>query len=245
MLRKEPVSGCSTGFTHETIAAFRLGSTSTERITFPICDEHGTIQGFQTRVPHEEYKDGKKYVNSPNTEVYNKSNHLFGIDIAKGYAPSRGHKLYVAEGNFDVMRMHQVGMRNTVGVMGALISPRQAFELDRFANEVVLVFDGDDAGIKGMCASYENMCDKHMNVSCILIEGDPDTFFKEANPLPDEMDMLEFYVQYKYSKHDISTVSGKYEFVLSMVTLFSKIDKCSSRYGDGAKLRCLQIIENK
>jgi len=209
------------GFTDETIATFRLGSTTTERIIFPICNENGEVYGFQTRTTHDNYEGGKKYVNSPNTEFYNKSNFLFGLDVARGYIPSRGHTLYIVEGNFDVMRMHQVGMQNTVGVMGSLISEQQAIEIRKHATNVILAFDGDDAGEDGICRSYENLIKQKFNsVTCIRVDDDPDTFFSCANPVPEEMDMLQVFIEIMYTKRNMSTVEGKYQFIRDMVKVF-------------------------
>jgi DNA primase catalytic core len=208
------------GFSDETIATFRLGSTSTQRIVFPICDEDGGVCGFQTRFPNNNYDGGKKYVNSPNTACYNKSNFLYGLDVARG-AALRHDKLYIVEGNFDVMRMHQVGIVNTVGIMGSLVSERQASEIRKHASHVVLVFDGDSAGQEGMCRSFINLTKQSFaSICCMMIDGDPDTFFTCANPLPEELDMMQVYIEYSYNKYNMETVDGKYLFIRSMVELF-------------------------
>src|SRR5204862_3472384 len=130
------------------------------RLMFPIFDRNGKVVAFSGRVlpVSEEIPEGivpaetGKYVNSPETPVYRKGELLYGLGNARMAMRQRAEAI-VVEGNFDVVQMHQHGFEQTVAPLGTSFTDAQAKLLRRFAESVVLVFDGDDAGIKAARAA--------------------------------------------------------------------------------------------
>jgi DNA primase len=117
------------------------------RITFPIRDARGNVQGFGARAMEPGEK--AKYINSPEGELYRKSRTLFGIDRARGAITKRGRAV-VVEGYTDVLAAHQSGITETVAVMGTAITPEQLKFLARDTEEVILALDADRAGREAM-----------------------------------------------------------------------------------------------
>jgi len=112
------------------------------RVIFPIMDVNNRVIGFGGRV----MGDGKpKYLNSPETRIFDKSRNLYGLNIAR---TTRKNYLILCEGYMDVISMHQAGFTNTVAPLGTAFTPNQAMLLKRYTNEVILSFDSDGAGIK-------------------------------------------------------------------------------------------------
>jgi DNA primase len=117
------------------------------RITFPIRDARGHLQGFGARALEPGEK--AKYINSPEGELYRKSRTLFGIDLARAPIAKR-HRVVVVEGYTDVLAAHQAGFTETVAVMGTAITPDQLKLLASHADDVVLALDADRAGREAM-----------------------------------------------------------------------------------------------
>jgi DNA primase len=205
------------GFTDDTITSFRIGATTSNRIAFPICDGEGNVLGFQTRTAGENYDSGKKYINTPNNEIFTKSSCLFGHDLAR-----RNSELFVVEGNFDVMRMHQMGYKNCVGIMGSNMSERQAYEISRIAIDVCLMFDGDSSGIEGMCNAFEKLLKHGCRVTAIVLEDkqDPDTFLMSGTPMPEKHRMMHVYLHEKSLKQAMHRAEGKYNFIRDCVEIY-------------------------
>ena len=120
------------------------------QIIFPLADPRGRVRGFAGRslVPDSERR-GPKYVNSPESELFHKGRQLFAADLARSAAAKAGF-VVAAEGYTDVIAMHQVGVRNCVGIMGTALTDDQISELQRLAPEVRLALDADNAGKEAM-----------------------------------------------------------------------------------------------
>ncbi|HWO72569.1 MAG TPA: DNA primase [Dehalococcoidia bacterium] len=117
-----------------------------DRLVFPIRDDRGRVVGFGGRVlPGGDSGDGPKYVNTPQTPVFDKGAVLYGLDRAKDAVRQSGVAV-VVEGYMDVIAAHQFGHRNVVASMGTALTERQAVLLQRFAERVVLAMDADEAG---------------------------------------------------------------------------------------------------
>ena len=149
------------------------------KLMFPIGDARGHVIGFGARVLDESLP---KYVNSPQTPVFDKSSNLYGINLA---TPSiRQHNLVViVEGYMDVITAHQNGFTNVVASMGIAVTEKQVSMLKRLTRNIILVLDADAAGEEAMlrCIDYENKLDIEIKF-VILPEGkDPDDIIKE-NP---------------------------------------------------------------
>ncbi|MCC7469662.1 MAG: DNA primase, partial [Bacteroidetes bacterium] len=159
-----------------------------DRIMFPICDSAGRTIAFSGRILHPDEKSGK-YVNSPETPIFKKSDVLFALDKAKNYIRKYNFTTLV-EGQFDVLMLHQYGFKNTVGVSGTALSDslvgvnnttNNLGLVKRLSTNLILAFDADDAGIKAAKRSAEIAISLGMDVKAIAIPGakDPAEFLKE------------------------------------------------------------------
>jgi DNA primase len=115
------------------------------RLMFPLADARGRVIGFQARKLHEDDPLRGKYVNSPEGELFRKSNVLYGLHLARG-AISKEDRAVVVEGNTDVIALRQAGLHSTVASMGTALTDRQLKELGRLTTRVYLCFDADSAG---------------------------------------------------------------------------------------------------
>lgn len=116
-----------------------------ERIMFPICDYSRKVLGYSARVTPGQDESQAKYINTPETEVYHKSQALYGLDKARGAIKSDGFTLLV-EGNMDVIAASQAGLKNTVAVSGTALTSDQVRVMKRYASKVKFLFDMDAAG---------------------------------------------------------------------------------------------------
>jgi DNA primase len=133
-----------------------------DRIMFPIFDPSGKVVAYSGRIVTEDPK-APKYVNSPETELFNKSEILYGYDKAKQGIRSMNFSLIV-EGQFDVVMAHQAGYHNTVAVSGTALTAHHVMLLQRLSNKVVLALDGDRAGIAAVKKAADLMLARGMDV---------------------------------------------------------------------------------
>ncbi len=163
--------------------------TFRDRIMFPIMDTAGRPIAFSGRILHPDEKSAK-YVNSPDTPLFNKSDILFALDKAKNFIRKYNFTILV-EGQFDVLMLHQAGFRNTVGVSGTALSDSLTSRensvnnlglVKRLSNNLILAFDSDGAGIKATKRSAEIALALGMDVKVVTIPGakDPADFIKEG-----------------------------------------------------------------
>ena len=142
------------------------------RIMFPLFDQSGRVVGFSGRTL-EVGDDIPKYVNSPETDLYKKSELLYGYDKAKQGIRQLDFSLIV-EGQFDVVMSHQAGYSNTVAVSGTALTAEHVHLLERFSNRVVLSLDSDKAGIAAVKRSADLMLRRGLDVKVALLTGGKD-----------------------------------------------------------------------
>jgi len=154
--------------------------TFRSRITFPYVDLHGRPIGFTGRITDNDAKMAK-YLNSADTLVFNKGNVLFGLYQAKE-AISKAGKVYLLEGQFDVVMVAQHGVRNTIAGSGTALTDSQCRLLKRFTNKVVMVYDPDNAGLKASIANAKILLSHGFDVKAIMLPAgqDPDDFAKQT-----------------------------------------------------------------
>lgn len=123
-----------------------------------------------------------KYVNSPESEIYHKSNELYGIYFAK-QAIVKQDRCFLVEGYTDVISMHQSGIENVVASSGTALTSGQIRMIHRFTNNMTVLYDGDAAGIKASIRGIDMLLEEGMNVKvCLLPDGDdPDSFARKHN----------------------------------------------------------------
>jgi len=154
-----------------------------DRLIFPILDERGRTIGFGGRASKEDIENPKKktpkYLNSPETNHYKKEYVLFGLFQAR-QSIIKFNKAYLAEGYTDVLGFHDKGVSNTVGTCGTALTPEHLKKLKRLCNEIVLVRDGDAAGIKAAMREIDMILAAGMRVSIVPIPSgeDPDSISK-------------------------------------------------------------------
>jgi DNA primase len=182
-----------------------------ERIMFPIYGNTNNIVGFTGRYIGQNSK-AAKYLNSKESKLFNKSELLFGLNLAKT-SITDNKCVYLVEGNFDVARLHQIGIYNTISPCGTAFTEQQAQLLKKHTNTVVLIFDGDTAGQKATERTAEILIENKLFVNVLhLPEGkDPDDFFTSEEQF-----------------HDFLATNKK-DFIISMAASAEKIKDVSTR----------------
>lgn len=146
------------------------------RVTFPIHNLGGKVIAFGARILQS--ADSKpKYINSPETLVYQKSKALYGIYHAKKQLKQENN-CYLVEGYTDVLAMHKAGIENVVASSGTSLTDDQIQLLSRFTKNIIVLFDGDTAGIKASLRGIDMILEKGLNVKTVLLpdKEDPDSF---------------------------------------------------------------------
>ncbi|MDR0961192.1 MAG: DNA primase [Mediterranea sp.] len=171
-----------TGLCYET-DDHRLRDRFWGRVIFPVHTLSGKVIAFGGRVLNSATKGVKvKYVNSPESEIYHKSNELYGIYFAK-QAIVKQDRCYLVEGYTDVISMHQSGVENVVASSGTALTSAQIKLIHRFTNNITVLYDGDVAGIKASLRGIDMLLEEGMNIKvCLLPDGeDPDSFARKHN----------------------------------------------------------------
>ncbi len=171
-----------TGLCYET-DDHRLRDRFWGRVIFPVHTLSGKVVAFGGRVLASATKGVKvKYVNSPESEIYHKSNELYGIYFAK-QAIVKQDRCFLVEGYTDVISMHQSGIENVVASSGTALTPGQIRMIHRFTNNITVLYDGDMAGIKASIRGIDMLLEEGMNIKvCLLPDGDdPDSFARKHN----------------------------------------------------------------
>ena len=215
------------------------------RVIFPIMDVNGRVIGFGGRV----MGDGEpKYLNSPETKVFDKSRNLYGLNIAR---TSRKKYMLVCEGYMDVISMHQAGFTNAVASLGTALTSQHASLLKRYTDEAILTYDSDEAGVKAALRAIPLLKEAGVatKVLSMLPYKDPDEFIKalgteefqkridEAqNSFLFEIDIL----QRNYDMQDPQSKTAFYEETAKKLMAFDQelerenyIEAVASRYGVG------------
>ena len=151
------------------------------RVMFPWLNVSGKVVAFGGRVLDSRTKGvNQKYVNSPDSDIYHKDHELYGIFQAKK-AIAKENLVYMVEGYTDVISMHQCGIENVVANSGTALSEHQVHMLHRFTPNIVLLYDGDAAGIKAALRGTNMLLKEGMNVKVMLLPDgmDPDEFAKQ------------------------------------------------------------------
>lgn len=153
-----------------------------DRVIFPIYSVSGRVIGFGGRTLRSDYKTANigKYVNSPQSEVYDKSSTLYGIYFAKSEIV-RQNKCYLVEGYLDVLSMHQLGITNVVASSGTSLTIPQIRLIKKFTDNVTVMYDGDSAGIHAALRGIDLILKEGLNVRVVLIPDgdDPDSYSRK------------------------------------------------------------------
>ncbi|OHB18465.1 MAG: DNA primase [Parcubacteria group bacterium RIFCSPHIGHO2_01_FULL_47_10b] len=188
------------------------------RIMFPITAIAGSVVGFSGRILPEaedaEHPSGK-YINSPQTPLYDKSRILYGLDKAR-LAIRREKRALLVEGQMDVVMSHQAGVDWVVAASGTALTPHHIALVQRYTDTVVMSFDHDEAGAAATKKSIFLALDAGLSVEIVAITGgkdpadmakhDPAEWKKAA---AQSMPVMDYFFSYAFAKHDPTTISGK------------------------------------
>ena len=205
-------------------ASGHMNSLFWRRVMTPIFDLRGNIIAFGGRV----MDDSKpKYVNSPETLVYHKSNTVFALQIAKRSASRR---LVLCEGYMDVISMHQAGIDTAVCACGTALTPEQVRLISEYADEVILCYDSDEAGQKATLRSLELFRNSPVKVGVLEIPGakDPDEYIKKYGAdrfkalLDKTNNAIEFRLGRLRSQYDLKVDDQRLEYIKDAVRLLAE-----------------------
>ena len=196
------------------------------RVLFPVATGSGSVAGFTGRAIAE--GDEPKYLNSPETPVFRKGRLLYGLPQARAGIREQGEAI-VCEGNFDVIRLHATGFGNAVATCGTALTADQAKLLARLRVKVLLLYDGDDAGVRAADRGLDPLLEAGVEVKVLLLPRgeDPDSFLRRegAGALRDRMasalDVPSFLAESKLSKTEGPGVEAR---VHRLVALLNQIE---------------------
>ena len=196
------------------------------KVMYPVIDVRGNVVAFGGRV----LDDSKpKYINTSDTLVYKKSNELFALNFAKN---GNDRKLILCEGYMDVIALHQAGYENAVAGLGTALTPEQVSLISRYADEVALCYDSDEAGQKAVRAAMALFSKTGVKVKVIRLEGgkDPDEIIKNHGRERFEklLNKADNDTEYKLSKlrekYIVETDDGKLNFLREAVKILAFCD---------------------
>jgi len=199
------------------------------RIIFPICDFNGQPIGFTGRVFNSD--DEAKYLNTPNTLLYDKSQALYGLDKAK-VEIRKNDSCVLVEGNVDCIMSHQSGVKNCLAVSGTALTPAHLGIIKRFSNNLILSFDMDLAGNNATKKGIDMALKNGFNVKVISMNSEKDPadiilssgedewkkIIKEAKPIN------QFYFDLSFKDRDVKSVEDQKKIVSELLPIFKKID---------------------
>ncbi len=200
------------------------------RIIFPINDIYGNPVGFTSRiVPWAEDQEAAKYVNTPETPIYNKSHVLYGLDKAKTII-KKENEVIIVEGNMDVIACHQAGSKNVVASSGTALTFEQIKNLKRYTNNFLLAFDVDMAGENATQRGIDLALKEEVNVKIISVpEGkDPDECLKE-NPeawfeaTKQAKSIMNYYLDFALKDKDLNKVEDQKNVVKMLLPIIAKL----------------------
>lgn len=196
------------------------------RIIIPIIDLRGNVIAFGGRVMDDSVP---KYINTSDTPVYKKSRAVFALNFAKN---GNEGKLILAEGYMDVIALHQAGFTNAVAGLGTALTGEQAQLMARYAQEVILAYDNDEAGQKATRRAIEILGKTGMKIRVLTLRGgkDPDDIIKKhgrerfQSLLDGAANDTEFKLSAEKIKHDIDTTDGRLNYLKAAAGILAAVD---------------------
>ena len=199
--------------------------TFRNRLMFPVIDVRGNVIGFSGRILGE---GEPKYMNSPETLVFNKSRNLFALNLAK---KSKCGYIILSEGNIDVASLHQAGFDSAVASLGTSLTPEQARLISRYTDQVIIAYDNDGAGIKAAQRAIGILEKLDLKVKVLRLEGakDPDEFIKRKGPeafrklLEGSENQVDYRLREVTAKYDLSVDEQKVDFLKEATELVARL----------------------
>ena len=197
------------------------------RILFPIFDLHQRIVGFGGRVIRE---GQPKYLNSPESIIYHKGEVLYGLHVANRYATEKDCVIIV-EGYFDLLTLHQFGLKHSVATLGTALTPQHIQTLKRYTKNLIAIFDADPAGVQATLRSLPLLLEEEVaGKTIVLPKGeDPDGFLRKGN-LEDfrkrverAVPLIDFFFERLMKTYDLKSIDGKVRVAKEGMALLGKI----------------------
>jgi DNA primase len=200
---------------------------------FPIMDEKGHINGFGARVLDD---SSPKYINSPQTRVFDKSGSLYGIHLAKSGIKQQNLAVLV-EGYMDVIIAHQYNFNNVIAPMGVAITERQINNLKKLTHRIALALDPDSAGEEAAmrCVGYENTLGAEVKVITLPNGKDPDEVIKGNSEqwrvlVENAIPVIEYTIKIITAKLDMKTTNGKTEAANKILPMIAEVKDGTRQY---------------
>ena len=197
------------------------------RIMFPIMNTRGMVLGFGGRVIDDSMP---KYLNSSDSPTFNKSFNLFGLNLAAKVRPLEF--LILVEGYMDVIALHQYGFPQAVATLGTSLTPGQAKLMRRFASEVYIAYDGDEAGQKATMRALDILNEAGCRARVIRFPEnlDPDDILKQYGPeylkklLDKSLSLLDYKLSKLREKYDLNSTEGKVGFATDAAQVLAEVE---------------------
>ena len=219
------------------------------RVLFPIFDLHQRIVGFGGRVIRE---GQPKYLNSPESSIYHKGEVLYGLHVAKRYAAELDCVMIV-EGYFDLLTLHQYGLKQSVATLGTALTIQHIRTLKRYTKNLITVFDADQAGVQATLRSLPLFLEEEVaGKTIVLPKGeDPDGFLRKGN-LEDfgkrverAVPLIDFFLEWLMKTYDVKSIDGKIRVAKEGAALLGKIpDKIRRDFYTKALAERLDVKES-
>ena len=194
------------------------------RLMFPVIDVRGNVIGFSGRI----LGDGEpKYLNSPETLVFNKSRNLFALNLAK---KSKSGYILLSEGNIDVVSLHQAGFDSAVASLGTSLTPEQARLISRYADQVIIAYDSDGAGLKASQRAIGILEKLDIKVKVLRLTGakDPDEYIRLKGPeafrklLEASENQIDYRLHAIRDRYDLTVDEQKIDFLREACDLVAR-----------------------
>ena len=204
------------------------------RIIIPIIDVNKKIIGFGGRTIEKE--GFPKYVNSPESTVFSKRSSLFGIDKTRKFI-SESNEVFIVEGYFDFISLYMNGFKNIVSTLGTAVTEGQISKLRNYTENITLMLDGDEAGIKSALRLIELFAemDVHGNMIVLPEAHDPDSFVRKEGAeavreaITKKKPILDYYFDYYITKHSIKTPEDKSSLIKAVLPYVEAIRNSVTR----------------
>ena len=211
-----------------------------DRLMFPIIDVRGNVIGFGGRIIKND-QDTAKYLNSPETLIFNKRKNLFGLNLAK---KSKQGYLILVEGNIDVVALHQYGFDNAIASLGTSLTEEQAALMTRYADQIILIYDGDKAGQNATQRAIPILEKAGLHVKVLQIKDakDPDEFLKKFGAdkfkllLEDSSNRVEYQLNAIARKYDLTVDDEKVKFLQESADLIATLGSAVQREVYGGRV---------
>ena len=205
--------------------------TFRDRLVFPVIDVRGNVIGFSGRILGE---NGPKYLNSPETPVFNKGRNLFALNLAK---KSKSGYILLTEGNIDVVSLHQAGFDSAVASLGTSLTAEQARLISRYTDRVVIAYDNDAAGQKAAQRAIAILEKLDLKVRVLQMSGakDPDEFIRLKGPeaferlIEGSENQTEYLLAQIAKKYDLKTDAQKLDYLREAEELLARRPSAAER----------------